>query len=201
MTRPTVLTLEDATAQAAAFIEARRALHGSLRMDAADDGGTDNAGTDGGKDDGSTEPPAKSVEEQLAEALAAVDEWKGHARKHESTAKARKAAADELAALKAANATPDEKLTAAQREAAEARAELAKYRVAAETGIPADLIFGEDEDAMRAYADRLKAFRGEAPTKTPPKPDPSQGPKGEANKRTAAEIAKADYQRRHPTKN
>lgn len=199
MTRPTtVLTLEDAYAQAAAFIEARRAQHLGFRMEASDPP----AGDPPAGDPPAGDPPAEETpEEKIARLTAEVEEWKGHSRKHESTAKARKAAADELAAIKAANATPDEKLTSAQREAAEARAELAKYRVAAETGIPADLIFGEDEDAMRAYAERLKAFRGEAPTKTPPKPDPSQGPKGEANKRTAAEIAKADYQRRHPTKN
>lgn len=194
-------TLEDATAQAAAFIEARRALHGSARMDATDGGDDKTGGTDatGGTDDdkGSQEPP-KSVEEQLAEALAAVDEWKAHSRKHEDTAKARKAAADELAALKAKDATPDQRLAAAEERAAKAEAAISRFAVAAETGIPADLIVGDDEDSMRAYAERLKAFRGEAATgkKTPPKPDPTQGGTGGDKKVSAADAGKAEAARR-----
>lgn len=194
------LSIEDAQALAATFLADRHAKHGTFRMedDGAGDGGND-SGNDSGA--GTDAPAEKTPEEKLADALAEVETWKANSRKHEDRAKANKKAADELASLKAANATPDEQLAEAQRVAAEATRSLARYKVAAETGIPADLITGDDEDAMRSFAEALKAFRGEQPTpKTGPKPDPSQGPKAPV-KKSASEIARADYERRHPRKN
>jgi hypothetical protein len=91
---------------------------------------------------------------------------KTNARKHEDRAKANKDAAAELARIKAENATPDERLTAAEKRAADAEAALVRYRVAAETGIPAALLHGDDEDAMREFAKNLAEFRGEQPKKS-----------------------------------
>lgn len=88
-------------------------------------------------------------------------DWKAESRKWEARAKANKGAADELAALKAAS--PDgadlhARLTAAEADAAEARRELARHRVAAECAVPLDLVVGETEAEMRANAELILAW-------------------------------------------
>lgn len=143
--------------------------------------------------------PTETAEEKAARLEAELTAAKQHSRKHEDRAKANKAAADELAALKAASATPDQKLTLAEERAAKAERELARYKVASETGIPAALIHGDDEDAMRDFAEALKAFKGETPpvVKPKPKPDPTQGGgNGGGSKPSAADEGKAEAQRR-----
>lgn len=74
----------------------------------------------------------------------------------------------------------------------------ARYRVAAETGVPADLIAGDDEDAMRAFAEAVLAYCDSAPPRRPRlRPDLTQGATGRAVKHTAHEIALAAIERRH----
>lgn len=63
---------------------------------------------------------------------------------------------------------------AAEKAAADATRELLRYKIAAEKKVDPDLLAGDDEDAMRAHADRLLAWRGD-PAPSAPKPDPSQG--------------------------
>lgn len=194
------LSYEDALAQAASFIEARRAKHAGFRMDAGDSGGdaaADNGSDAGTADDGQAEPTA---EERLAALEAELSTWKANARKHEDRAKANKDAAAELARLKAANATPDERLAAAEKVAADAALELARYKVAAETGVPASLLHGNDEDAMREAAKAALAFRGE-PKKTAPKPDPTQGSGGDGKRLTGRDAGRAEAERRFGKKN
>jgi hypothetical protein len=193
MTR-SVLTYEDAAAQAAAFIEARRAKHLGFRMDASDDSGTD-AGTDAAKTGDADADKEPTAEERIAALEAERDEWKTNARKHEDRAKANKDAAAELARIKAENATPDERLTAAEKRAADAEAALVRYRIAAETGIPAALLHGDDEDSIREFAKNLAEFRGEAPKKSAPKPDSSQGGRDE-KKTSARDLGRAEAERR-----
>jgi hypothetical protein len=67
-----------------------------------------------------------------------------------------------------------ERLAASEKAAADAQIQLARYKVAAEKGVDADLLTGNDEDAMRAAADKLLAWRGD-PKPAVPKPDPAQG--------------------------
>ncbi len=131
--------------------------------------------------------PPKSTEEQLTELAAQIEEVKQHSRKWETRAKENKAKADEFDKLQAANATPDQKLQAAEEKAAKAERELARYKVAAETGVPAHLLNGDDEDAMRDHAKALIEFRGQqAPKNHSMKPDPTQGGTGDSGKRRSA---------------
>lgn len=67
-----------------------------------------------------------------------------------------------------------ERLAASEKAAADAQLQLARYKVASEKGVDADLLTGNDEDAMRAAADKLLAWRGD-PKPQVPKPDPAQG--------------------------
>lgn len=129
-------------------------------------------------------------------------DWVAEARKWEDRAKANKAAADELAAVKAAQAeqqqTVEQQLKALQDRLNKSDAEAARLRVAAAKGVPAELLAGVsgDEAALSAYADQLVAFRGAAPVapslqvpgvgNTPPAP-PS------AAQQAAAAEAKGDY--------
>jgi hypothetical protein len=202
------LTLADAQALAASFLEARRAKHADFRMDATSgDGG--NGGEPNGQNDpsGQTDPnaqtdPPKSTEEQLAELTASMEELKRNSRKWETRAKENKAAADELAQLKATNATPDQKLSAAEKRAETAERELARFRVAASTGLPADLaemLTGNDEEAMEEQAKKLLArlVPAKPERQTPVKPDPSQGGSGGQKKVSAADEGRAEAQRRY----
>lgn len=68
----------------------------------------------------------------------------------------------------------------AQAEAAKAQAELLRLRVAADSGLPADLIefLGTgDEESLRAQAEKLLAATARAEEPRSPAPDPSQGAK------------------------
>ncbi|WP_394620941.1 hypothetical protein JNUCC0626_18155 [Lentzea sp. JNUCC 0626] len=170
----------------------------------ADQNGTVQQPQDGTKPE-SEAPKAdetpKSVEEQLAELTSKFDDLKTNARKWETRAKENKDAAKELADLKAQGMTPDQKHQAAEDRAEQAERELARYKVAAETGVPAHLLAGDDEDAMREHAKALKEFKGEQPRNPAPKPDPSQGGSGGKQKASAADEGRAEAQRRFGTKN
>lgn len=110
-----------------------------------------------------TEEPGKPVAEPNGE-----EDWKakyekaiGHSREWEKKAKANKEAADRLAAMEQERKTDSEKIADLakrldEKERAEKRAKLVA-KVAAEKGVPADLIAGDDEESMSAWADRLKA--------------------------------------------
>ena len=84
---------------------------------------------------------------------------KAHSRKWEKQAKANKQAADELEKAQEAGKTADERIAELTRrldekERAEARARLAA-KVAEKKGVPAELLAGDDEDAMEAWADKM----------------------------------------------
>lgn len=64
--------------------------------------------------------------------------------------------------------------------AAKAEAETLRLRVAAESGLPADLhefLVGSDEDELRAKAQKLMAATAAATAPRAPAPDPTQGAK------------------------
>lgn len=135
--------------------------------------GTPNA-PEGGQPAQPVTPPAMSLEDALKE----VEKWKALSRKNEETAKANRSAAEELAALKERDLTEAQKLQRAAEkaatEASTAKAELARFKVAAEKGVPAELLTGTDEATLNAQADALIAFRGQST----PTPDFGQGARG-----------------------
>lgn len=119
----------------------------------------------------------------LAYYQAESDKWKALSRQNEDKAKANAAAAKRLADIEEAQKTEAQKLAdakaAAEKAAADAHAELARYKVSAETGVPAELLHGSTEDELRAYAERLQTFAGQ--TKPANRtPDLGQGNRGPA---------------------
>lgn len=75
-------------------------------------------------------------------------DWRAHARRWEDRAKANAADVEDLRA----------RLAAAESDIAEARAELARRRIADEHRIPLALVTGEDEEAMRRQAERVATY-------------------------------------------
>ncbi len=118
---------------------------------------------------------------------------------------AEKAASEALAKVKSyedAQKSESERLTeqlqALKAEAAMARAETLRLRVAAETGLPADLhefLVGDDEEALRGKAQKLMAAtaanNAEPDASRRPAPDPTQGAKQGAgvDQLTRADLA------------
>lgn len=108
------------------------------------------------------EEPGKPTAEPNGE-----EDWKAkyekaisYSRDWEKKAKANKEAAEKLAAMEQERQTDSEKIADLanrldEKERAEKRAKLVA-KVAAEKGVPADLIAGDDEESMAAWADRLK---------------------------------------------
>ena len=95
------------------------------------------------------------------------EDWKakyeallGHSRDWEKKAKANKEAAEKIAQLEK---------RIGEKERAEERARLVA-KVAAEKGVPAELIAGDDEESMSAWADKLKAAMTPKPAAKVEKP-------------------------------
>lgn len=94
-----------------------------------------------------------------------LEKWKGYAKTWEKRAKEHER---ELKKLKASQADPDAadtvkgELDALRGELEAMKAEKARTelvaRVAAEKGVPASLLHGEDEDALKASADAIAAY-------------------------------------------
>lgn len=127
-----------------------------------------------------TTPPVVTTPPTEPDHKAEAEKWKALSRQNEAAAKANAAAAKELQAIRDAQKTAEEKANeaklAAEKEASDARSELARYKVAAETGVPAHLLSGADEEALKASAKAILAFAGgQAPT-----PDLGQGNRGSA---------------------
>ncbi len=118
---------------------------------------------------------------------------------------AEKAAADALAKVKEfedRDKTELEKLTdqisKAKAEADQARAEALRLKVAAESGLPADLhefLVGNDEEELRAKAQKLMAATAAATDPRRPAPDPTQGAKPGTGD---GQLTKADLARMTP---
>lgn len=90
-----------------------------------------------------------------------------------------KAKAEQLLQIEDANKSELEKAqeTASVLQAENESLRVGKIRaeVAADTGVPVELIQGSDEGEMRTFVSKLIAFRGEAQQPRSPKPDPLQG--------------------------
>lgn len=98
---------------------------------------------------------------------AKVDEtdWKAEARKWEQRAKENTEARKRLDEIEEQSKTELQKATEraeqAERRAAEVELSATRYKVAAEKGVPANLLNGSTEAELIASADALIAFRGE----------------------------------------
>lgn len=118
------------------------------------------------------------MQQQLDEALARNEELQAkldqvtkHSRTWEERAKTNKAAADELEQLKAEH---DKTLKEAEElrawkqttEAAQERDRVAR-QVSEQTGVPADLLVGDDEESMTAYAQKLDQYAHPKPQGLP----------------------------------
>jgi hypothetical protein len=126
--------------------------------------------------------PEPTTEAPKPEAPAQETDWKAEARKWEERAKANKTAAEKLAEIEEASKTAEQKaaerLQSAEKRAVELEQKADRAEVAAEKGVPIGLISGSTRAEMEASADALIEFRG-ASTPSSPKPDPSQGAKGD----------------------
>jgi len=128
-----------------------------------------------------------TTETAAPDASAQETDWKSEARKWEDRAKANKTAADRLAELEEANKTAEQKaqerLAAAEKRAADLEARATKSEVAGAAGIPADLLDGpasSSPDDLKAYADKLIAFKGVAAEPQPGPYVPAEGRRPQA---------------------
>lgn len=151
-------------------------------------------------DDTQTTEVQETPEEKATRLEAENEALKANSRKWEDRAKANKKKADDFDKLQSSTASDAEKLAAAISRGDEAETKLARYEVAARTGLPADLaemLTGTDEDAMEDQAKRLIArLAPVANPKPKPKPDPSQGGSDKETKVSAADEGRAEAQRR-----
>ncbi|WP_051432595.1 hypothetical protein [Promicromonospora kroppenstedtii] len=140
---------------------------------------TANTGTEASAEGTAPAPTAEDLAAQL-------EEWKGHARKHEDKAKANAKAATELAELKRSSMSDAEKaaadlaagsqaLTDAVTRAETAEAALIRYKIAVDLELSKEDVtvldgVQGDEKTLRALAERLAGRKSPAP-----KPTPTQG--------------------------
>ena len=104
--------------------------------------------------------------------------------KYRTAAKANEDAAKRLAEIEESQKTEQQKLAErladAERKAAEAELKAARAEDAREKGVPAELLAGSTAEELADYADKLLAFRGEAPKKPAAPPATGQGNVGSA---------------------
>lgn len=132
-------------------------------------------------------PEDATVEPEQTKPTDTVEFWKQKAREQEKRAKDNSDAARRLAELEDAQKSETQRLTEtadqARNEAAAARAEALRYRIASKHGISEDdaetFLTGADEESLIRQAERLAALAAQQ-TNTPagPRPDLSQGAKG-----------------------
>jgi hypothetical protein len=144
-----------------------------------------------------TDAPAQAAGDEPPEAKVDEIDWKAKAREWEKRAKENKGAADELASIRESQKTEAEKaadtLRQAQADAETARAELLRYRIAAQHGITdaddiALFLTGTDEDTLTKQATRLAERVADTSKPRPPRPDPNQG-QGGGSTTTADQFA------------
>lgn len=145
-----------------------------------------------------TPTPPKADIDWIAEAR----KWEARAKENATKARTNEQAAARLAEIEEANKTEAQKL-ADRLVAAEAKAQEAELRalrsdVSREKGVPAELLSGTTAEELNAAADRLLAFRGEAP-KPPVAPRGDwQGNVGEPIVNGAAQLSREDLKGMSP---
>lgn len=133
--------------------------------------------------------PAEPAQAEQQQPEVEETDWKAEARKWEQRAKENRSAADELARIREAQKTDAERaaeaLETARNEAAQARAELLRYRTAAEYGITSAedielFLTGTDEETLQRQAKALSERTAATSSPRAPRPDPNQGRPGGA---------------------
>lgn len=148
----------------------------------------------------STEPAQAQDSTTESPKVEEID-WKAKAREWERRAKENKTAADELAAIREASKSAEEKaaerLAAAEKAAADAEAKALRRGIALEHKLTKDdaalLDSLTDEDSIRSLAARLAP--SDEPGPRQPKPDATQGRSGAAGPKSTADSF-ADFFRR-----
>lgn len=114
------------------------------------------------------------LDEALAmneELQAKLDQVTKHSRQWEERAKANKSAADELEQLKAEHdkTVQEAEELRAWKQTTETERERARIaqQVSEETGVPADLLVGDDEEGMTTYASKLDQYAHPKPQGMP----------------------------------
>ena len=127
-----------------------------------------------------------------------------HARTWEKRATENQKAADRLKEIEEADKSDLQKALEAQKAAEEKVAALergaeldrARAKVAAETGVPAEFITGEDEDSMREYASKLAShFKPDAAPKVPGAGKIARKPSDDPEEAAKRELANAIFKR------
>lgn len=110
--------------------------------------------------------PAGATEDKPNEEQAAKSEtdWKAEARKWEQRAKENTDAAKKLADIEEANKSEiqkaKERADAAEQRATQAEQTALKTRIAAELNVPIEVLHGDDEDTIRAAAQKVLEWAG-----------------------------------------
>ena len=124
-----------------------------------------------------------------------VAKIRAEAAKYRTEAKANAEAAKRLAEIEESNKTEAQKqaeqLAKLQQENERLQAQMLKAQVAAEKGVPADLLAGSTEEELLASADRLLAFRG-------PSQPAEYGRATDAPSTKPKQLTKADLARMSP---
>ena len=127
-----------------------------------------------------------------------VEKLRKEAAKYRTEAKAGADARARLAEIEEANKTAEQKaaerLAEIEMRATELAAKEARTDVAAETGIPANILAGPTDstpEAIKAFADLLIDYTEKAGRPRSPKPDPNQGRTGSGTPTTADMFAAA----------
>ena len=150
-----------------------------------------------------TEEPTTEVVTEEPQGSQADTDWKAESRKWEARAKAAKSdieAAQKWREYEQSQKTEYEKLAenlaATQAEAAQAKAELTRLKVATEKGIPAEalqLLKGSSEEELQAEADLLLSLIANQSKPKQPQPDSNQGQPAPSS---LGQLTQADLQGR-----
>ncbi len=143
------------------------------------------------------ETPAAAEKQQTFDADY-VAKLRAENARYRTEAKANSDAAKKLADIEEANKSEAQKQAEAlqrlQQENAALRLSTIKAQVAAEKGVPMDLLHGSSAEELQASADALLAFRGNA---APPTPDFGAGDRGDGPAKPK-QLNRADLARMTP---
>ena len=127
-------------------------------------------------DTGNSNGPNIHIETKPEEAPAQEPDWKAEARKWEKRAKENSDAAQRLAEIEEANKTEQQKQAERLAELEsqvsdyQTREQIAAWKaeVAAETGVPADVLSGSTKEELEAHASKLKPLIDQSPASHQP---------------------------------
>lgn len=143
-----------------------------------------------------TTPPADDLGDAGKKALAAERAAKRAAEKQVAELAAKVKEFEDASKSEAEKAAA--RAEAAEKALAEVTAKALRLEVAAEVGVPADLVeflTGGDEESLRAQAEKLMAATAASKAPRPPQPDPSQGAKPSS---AVTQLTAADADRMTP---